>query len=127
MSICLRTVCFTLILPFILLSSRITATEIKAPVQPIPSTYFGLHIHRVTDKTPWPAVAVPTCGLWDAQVKWPDLEPSKGHWQFDTLDKYVALAERHHTQIPLPLAVTPQWASSQPNKKSGWQKPGLTG
>ena len=126
MSIYLRTVCFTLILPFILLSSGNTATEIKAPGQPIPSTYFGLHIHRVTDKTPWPAVAVPTWRLWDAQVKWPDLEPSKGHWQFDTLDKYVALAEQHHTQILLPLAVTPQWASSQPNKKSGWQKPGLT-
>jgi GH35 family endo-1,4-beta-xylanase len=102
-----------------------TAFRIVPPTQPIPRTFFGLHIHRVTGKTPWPPLAVPTWRLWDAHVTWPDLEPSKGQWQFDTLDKYVTLAEQHNTQILLPLAVTPQWASARPNVKSGWQKPGF--
>jgi len=59
-------------------------------------------------------------------VTWPDLEPSKGQWRFDTLDKYVALAEQHNTEILLPLAVTPQWASSRPDVRSGWQNAGFT-
>ena len=49
----------------------------------------------------------------------------QGKWQFDTLDKYVTIAEQHNTKILLPLAVTPQWASARPNVKSGWQKPGF--
>jgi hypothetical protein len=93
---------------------------------PIPRTFFGMHIHQAFDKTPWPDVAVPTWRLWDAQVKWPDLEPSKGQWRFDALDKYVAMAEQHNTEILLPLATTPQWASARPDVKSGWQKPGFT-
>jgi GH35 family endo-1,4-beta-xylanase len=93
---------------------------------PIPRAFFGMHIHRAIDKTPWPNVVVPTWRLWDAQVKWPDLEPSKGQWRFDTLDKYVTMAEQHNTEILLPLATTPQWASARPDVLSGWQKPGLT-
>ncbi|MGB7731403.1 MAG: glycosyl hydrolase [Candidatus Acidiferrum sp.] len=85
-----------------------------------------MHIGRATGGTPWPKVAVPTWRLWDSQVKWPDLEPSRGRWQFGTLDKYVAIAEQHKTEILLPLATTPQWASSLPSVKSGWQAPGLT-
>jgi hypothetical protein len=125
MMTCLRTLCFAFILLGVLLSCRSTTAKIESPQQPIPRTFFGLHIHRVTDKTPWPNGAVPSWRLWDAHVTWPDLEPSKGQWQFDTLDKYVTMAEQHNTEILLPLAVTPQWASARPNVKSGWQKPGF--
>ena len=37
--------------------------------------------------TPWPSVQVPEWRLWDAKVTWPDLEPGKGQWHFDDLDK----------------------------------------
>jgi endo-1,4-beta-mannosidase len=60
------------------------------------------------------------------QVRWPDIEPSKGQWRFDLLDKYLTMAESHNTEVLLPLAVTPQWASAQPDVRSGWQQPGLT-
>ena len=122
----LRALCLAFVVLGVLPSCGSTLSRIVPPAQSIPRTFFGLHIHRVTDKTPWPALAVPTWRLWGAQVKWPDLEPSRGRWQFDTLDKYVALAEQHNTEILLPLAVTPQWASARPEVKSGWQKPGLT-
>ncbi len=81
-------------------------------------------ISRVTDKISWPNGAVPSWRLWDAHVTWPNLEPSKRQWQFDTLDKYVTM-EQHNTEILLPLAVTPQWASARPNLRSGWQKAGF--
>src|ERR1700730_16550488 len=124
--ICTRRFCFALVLLGVMFSGARESANIVAPGRPIPQTFFGMHIHQAIDKTPWPSVPVPTWRLWDSQVKWPDLEPRKGEWHFDKLDKYVALAEQHNTEILLPLGTTPQWASALPNVKSGWQAPGFT-
>jgi hypothetical protein len=114
------------------LSNSSDSVQLKPSSQPVPSSFFGMHIHNLVAPsrtglyTPWPNVSVPAWRLWDSQVAWPDIEPSKGQWRFDLLDKYLTLAEAHHTQVLLPLAVTPHWASGQPDVKSGWQQPGLT-
>jgi GH35 family endo-1,4-beta-xylanase len=121
-----RRFCFALVLLGVMFSGASESANIVAPERPIPRTFFGMHIHQTIDKTPWPDVPVPTWRLWDSQVKWPDLEPSKGQWRFFALDKYVAMAQQHNTEILLPLATTPQWASAHPDAKSGWQKPGFT-
>jgi hypothetical protein len=120
------------ILIFLGLGDSGAAVQLKPGSQPIPASYFGMHIHNLVARsrtgalTPWPNVSLPAWRLWDTQVRWPDIEPTKGQWRFDVLDKYLALAEAHHTDVLLPLAVTPQWASEQPDVKSGWQQPGLT-
>jgi hypothetical protein len=117
---------------FLGLSDSRAAVQLKPLSQPIAPSFFGMHIHKLAFPsktgvlTPWPNVPVPAWRLWDVQVRWPDIEPSKGQWRFDLLDKYLTLAETHHTEVLLPLAVTPQWASSQPDVRSGWQQPGLT-
>jgi hypothetical protein len=109
-----------------------TAVQLRPAARPIPPSFFGMHIHNLIAKsrtgllTPWPNVPIATWRLWDTQVTWPDIEPSRGQWRFDLLDKYMALGEAHNTDILLPLGVTPRWASSQPDEKSGWQQPGLT-
>jgi GH35 family endo-1,4-beta-xylanase len=108
-------------------SAGCTTLKLDSPKQAIPRTFFGLHIHRLTSGTAWPEVSVPSWRLWDAQVKWFDLEPSRGQWRFDRLDKYVAMAEQHNTQVLLPLASTPQWASARPNSRFRSQRPGLAG
>lgn len=82
----------------------------------IPPTLFGLHIHRATTTTPWPSIPFGTWRLWDAYVVWSDLEPQKGKWDFRTLDKYVSMAEQHHVEILMPLAMTPPWASERPKE-----------
>lgn len=110
----------------VLLVCASETTSLAATEPRVPPTFFGMHILRAADGTRWPSTAVPAWRLWDSQVKWPDLEPSKGQWRFDKLDKYVALAEQHNIEILLPLGTTPQWASSLPNVKSGWQAPGFT-
>jgi GH35 family endo-1,4-beta-xylanase len=118
-------ICLMLLI-FAMLFSSTGETSNLSREQPIPRTLFGMHVGRVVDGTPWPNLSVPAWRLWDSQVKWPDLEPSKGQWRFDKLDKYVALAELHNTEVLLPLGTTPQWASSLPDVKSGWQAPGFT-
>jgi len=96
------------------------------PAAPVPASLFGMHIHYMvspsrTDRlTPWPSVPVPEWRLWDARVTWPDLEPSKGQWRFENLDRSLALAEAHHAGVLLTLGLTPRWASARPQEPSGY-------
>jgi GH35 family endo-1,4-beta-xylanase len=100
------------------------SVKLTPPAQPVPATHFGMHF--VAGNNPWPSVPLGAWRLWDTSTRWPDLEPSQGHWQFTGLDKDLDLAQQHGTDVLLTLAVTPQWASAHPDMKSGWQQPGLT-
>jgi hypothetical protein len=96
------------------------------PPVPVPASLFGMHIHHMVfpngsePLTPWPGVPVPEWRLWDAKVTWPDLEPGKGQWHFENLDRSLALAEAHHTGVLLTLGLTPRWASARPQEPSGY-------
>lgn len=92
------------------------ATDLKPPKAVIPATYFGLHIHHLASPvpSPWPNMPVPAWRLWDADVRWIDLEPNKGQWRFEKLDDYVSLAQQHRTEILLTLGITPPWAVAVP-------------
>jgi len=95
--------------------------RLNAQLETIPPSFFGMHIHRAASTTPWPAVPVGEWRLWDAYVTWPYLEPKRGQFQFNILDKYVALAHEHNTGVLLPLALSPAWASARPLEKSVYQ------
>lgn len=87
----------------------------------IPQEFFGMHFHHLGSTTPWPEVPIHEWRLWDAYVAWPNLEPTKGHWRFETLDKYVALAAENQVGLLLPLGLSPGWASARPQEKSTYQ------
>jgi hypothetical protein len=91
------------------------------PSQPIPATLFALHIHHAATTTPWPEVPFAEWRLWDAYVAWPNLEPQRGQWHFEMLDRYVSLAEQHNITLLLPLGLSPTWASARPSEKSTYQ------
>jgi hypothetical protein len=101
-----------------------TSSKLSSSHQEIPSSFFGMHIHHMVSPsgkdplTPWPSVNVPEWRLWDARVTWPDLEPSKGQWRFDNLDKSLAMAEAHNTEVLMTLGLTPRWASARPEERS---------
>jgi len=106
--------------------SGIGGSHIATPLQPIPPSFFGMHIHHIVARagtaplTPWPSTPVPELRLWDAQVTWPDIEPQRGEWRFDTLDKSVEIAQKHNTAVMLTLAFTPAWASARPQEPVGY-------
>lgn len=87
---------------------------------PVSDRYFGMHVGFVDPGTPWPAVPFGTWRLWDANVTWKDLEPSKGVWDFSLLDALVAQGQAHKVDMILPLALTPRWASQRPNEPSAY-------
>jgi hypothetical protein len=102
-----------------LLSARADGKfQLVPSTERIPEKFFGMHIHHAAAVTPWPAVPIGSWRLWDAQVTWPQIEPRKGQWNFQLLDRYVSLAEEHETEVLLPLGLTPQWASKRPLEAS---------
>ncbi len=91
---------------------------------PIPPVYFGMHIHGAAANGAWPEIPFGAWRLSDAYVVWPDLEPQKGQWRFERLDKYVTSAEEHGVEVLLPLAHSPGWASARPEEPSAYRQPG---
>jgi hypothetical protein len=90
------------------------ASAVRAPDTPIPADYFGLHIHHPDSSTPWPSV--PFSGWRLSGTNWTDIEPEKGKWKFNRLDRFVELAQAHHVSILMGLLCTPAWASAHPTQ-----------
>jgi hypothetical protein len=104
-------------------------TKLVPSSEPIPASLFGMHVHHMVSPkgkeplTPWPAVNIPEWRLWDAHLTWPDIEPTKGVWRFENVDKSLQLAQAHGTDVLFTLGLTPTWASARPQEPSGY-KPG---
>jgi len=99
------------------------------PDQPIPASYFSMNIlFHPLNHVPWPSV--PLGGWRLSHVNWADLEPERGVWKFDLLDKYVGWSQQHHLEILMALTYTPRWASSTPDAPTDVEAnnpPGLSG
>lgn len=109
----------------IIFTSFSSAETITPSSKTIPTTLFGMHIHRAATVSLWPTAPFKTWRLWDANVSWPSLEPKKGQWNFKELDKLVDLASRKDVGVLLPLGLSPRWASSRPDEPSSYNKPGF--
>lgn len=55
-------------------------------------------------------------------MSWDDLEPSRGQYTFENVDRLVRAAASHRLQVLLNVTQTPKWASSRPNKDF-WKAP----
>lgn len=104
------------------LSIVLPAAEYPTISTTVQRSYFGLHIHKLDvphssgNKSGWPPIRFGSWRLWGSYVSWMDLEPSKGNWQFQRLDKYVALAQTNGVELLYTLGFTPRWASARPNE-----------
>jgi len=87
-------------------------TAMQGPPPAVPALYFGMHVHRLLENTPWPSVPFGAIRLWDTGTTWSDLEPQRDVWRFNKLDRLVGLAAEHRTEVLLCFGRTPQWASS---------------
>ena len=84
--------------------------------QQIDRNFFGMHIHwNDTSRQ----LAMPPIGilrLWDTRTSWCHLEPKRGQWDFDKLDKHVALAVENNLEVLMTLGAPPRWASLRPDQ-----------
>lgn len=81
-------------------------------------TYFGLHIQDPHGTANWPVERFGGLRLWDNYVNWSNLEPRKGEWHFNDLDRLVNKAQESGVGVLLVLGQTPAWASARPKEAS---------
>ena len=102
-----------LILQFLTISNQSLWADSDADPQPLDSNFFGMTNHWYR---PWPLVPMGGLRLWNTSTTWSDLNPSDGTYDWTTLDGWLSMAQQHGvSEIILTLAMTPRWASSNPN------------
>ena len=87
--------------------------------------FFGVHIGFLASRpgrrggiaTPWPDVPVGSIRFWDSAVRWAELEPARGEWNFDRMDAMVNTATQHGAEIVYTLGSAPSWASARPTER----------
>src|SRR5882724_7293780 len=81
--------------------------------------FFGMsdYIHRplMSNWEPYPSVPFAHLRSFDAYTEWWIVEPSRGSYSWANLDWLVGLAEQHNQDLLYTMAMTPRWASSDPN------------
>ncbi|MEI2642926.1 MAG: hypothetical protein V9G10_11515 [Candidatus Nanopelagicales bacterium] len=73
--------------------------------------FFGLHVAAIASSTP--SVGVGAVRLWDAGVRWDQIETKRGQYNWAPLDAAVKNAEAAGaSEILYVLGSTPKWAAS---------------
>jgi hypothetical protein len=125
--------CFSTAIKVLLIATMLPIGQSQAPAIvsltppqiPVPASYFGLHLHLYSPET-WPQAPFSELRLWDSKdAIWYAIEPRKGQWNFNQLDKDVQMAEQHGVNLLLTLGQTPQWASMRPGDPPTY-RPGAT-
>lgn len=65
--------------------------------------------------SPWPTVPFRSLRLWDTDTRWAELNPAEGQYDWSVLDGWLSAIQQHDSTAILTLAMTPQWASSDPS------------
>lgn len=60
---------------------------------------------------------------WRGSFGWDDYEPSPGHYDFEWLHRFAALAARYGITLRPYLAYTPEWAAGGGADKDAWNDP----
>ncbi len=86
---------------------------------PIPSSYFSLHVQH--PERSWPPVHFGTWRVIDNHVRWHNVAPRKGQWQFQHLDEIVDIAQQKKVSVLYTLGFPPTWASARPTEAPDYQ------
>ena len=92
---------------------RSTGTTSSASTSNPANGIFGFDIRSPLNN--WPKEPFTWWRLWDAGVDWSRVEPQQNQFDFQLMDKYVALAQEHNVKILYVMSNTPQWAAADPS------------
>lgn len=78
---------------------------------PIPDTYFNMHVRWGATTLHWPMARFHSWRVITSETTWYSLEPERGVWKFDALDRAVARAEDKGVEVLYTLGYPAQWAA----------------
>ncbi len=106
------------VLPKDTLLSRESSATIDAEIQKgeyvIPSTFFGMHINKLS--TPWPNAYFANLRLQDSFVNWSEIETVPGFYDYTYLDDWISEAANKATLL-YTFDGVPDFYSSVPDGK----------
>ena len=89
------------------------ATPAAALSMKVDRRLFGLHDTDPTSAS-FPAITAGSLRLWDAGVRWADIETAPGVYDFARLDDIVRAAKARNVELTLVLGQTPTFHGSAP-------------
>ena len=85
---------------------------------PIPPTFFGMHINRLT--TPWPQVPFGSLRMLGNLTTWFHLEgEARNRYDWRTLDRWLDAARAHKVDVMYTFSRTPGWAARNAHSTCG--------
>lgn len=88
-----------------------TVVRDPATPQPIPETYFNMHVRWGATTLHWPTARFHSWRVIAGETAWYSLEPEKGVWKFAALDSAVQRAESKEVEVLFTLGYPPRWAA----------------
>jgi hypothetical protein len=89
-----------------------------APANPIPPTFFGMHINR--PNTPWPDVHFGSLRMLGNMTTWFHLEgEGRGRYDWHNLDVWLNAARSHNVDVMYTFSRTPEWAAADKHAACG--------
>lgn len=79
-------------------------------------------MHTLSPGRHWPQVSFGS--IRPAGVSWGALEPTKGQYDWHSLDTWVAQSQAHHVELDYVFLNTPHWASTRPEEACSGRTPG---
>lgn len=81
--------------------------------QPIPETYFNMHVRWGATTLHWPAARFHSWRLITVETAWYSLEPEQGVWKFHALDDAIGRAEAKGVEVLYTLGYPARWAADR--------------
>ncbi|MEU8799415.1 BTAD domain-containing putative transcriptional regulator [Spirillospora sp. NPDC048819] len=83
---------------------------VNAPPVPVAKTFFGATIGGTGSGT-MPGFRIGSVRFWDDGTKWSNVQPRRDVFDWSTLDRLVAGAERARLPMTYTMGITPAWAA----------------
>ena len=102
-------------------ASQESQPSVSGGPQPTSENFEALIDHSTGT---WPTVPVEAMRLWCTNTRWAQINPSQGTYDWTRVDKWLAAGQEHGVNFLFTLAMTPSWASSNPNNRTCQFGPG---
>jgi hypothetical protein len=83
--------------------------SVSGATEPVPATFFGLHINHAPSK--WPPFAFGSYRFWDDGARWQLIETAPDRFEWKVLDYWIEKISSHGVKdVAYPIGGSPPWA-----------------
>jgi hypothetical protein len=90
------------------------AKSSESNLRPLQFSLDFVGMHTLSPTRHWPDIQFGS--IRPAGASWGAMEPTKGQFDWHSLDSWVVQSQSHHVQLDYVFVNTPQWASTRPNE-----------